>query len=365
MNVFRKIMCILSIPLPSFLRVRFLKVLGYDIDQKAIIKPFSAVLVKNIKLGAYAKIDSFVVIAGLRNIVLKEHSTIQRFTYISGGHSFKLGQRSLIGSRCIVNTASGDIEFGEYSALAPRSSIYTHGTFLPVTLGYSTKNKGVKVGDYCWIMQSSSISPGVNIGSNSIVLPGSTIVKKVPDNIVVYDTPMDRKTFPIEVFRKELNDNELLDLIREISIAFFKALLKSKVITFYSDHGTHIILKDKMTTYKVVFDKPTSVIDLANGNSGTTFFWSFNIDKEILKTTQYFVLDFLHLYHSSVVIPKICTNLNQFICSGYGLKFIDIKYSHDDYNILSYGEPDAKVVSPSLRVDISTQGILQERNITE
>ena len=163
----------------------------------------------------------------------------------------------------------------------------------------------------------------------------------------------------------ELNDNELLDLIREISIAFFKALLKSKVITFYSDHGTHIILKDKMNTYKVIFDKPTSVIDLANGNSGTTFFWSFNIDKEILKTTQYFVLDFLHLYHSSVVIPKICKNLNQFMCSEYGLKFIDIKYSHDDYNILSYGEPDAKVVSPSLRVDISTQGILQERNITE
>ncbi len=43
----------------------------------------------------------------------------------------------MVGSRCVINAGAGDVEIGEYSAFAPRSSIYTHGTFLPATLWLS------------------------------------------------------------------------------------------------------------------------------------------------------------------------------------------------------------------------------------
>ncbi|MBK9737120.1 MAG: hypothetical protein IPO92_20080 [Saprospiraceae bacterium] len=95
----------------------------------------------------------------------------------------------------------GNVEIGEYSALAPRSDLFSW-FILPATLGYSYKNSGVKIGDFCWIMQNTSIGPGVTIQSNTIILPGSVIVKNIPADVVVFDSPIQRKSFPIYFLRK-------------------------------------------------------------------------------------------------------------------------------------------------------------------
>ena len=179
MSKIKIIILIITTIFPSSIRIMLMNLLGYKINRNARLKIFSVILAKDIRIEAFAKIDSFVVIAGLDRLIMREYTAIQRFTYISGNHLFKMNKRAMVGSRCVISAGAGDIELGEYSALAPRSSIYTHGTFLPITHGYSRTNNGVKIGDFCWIMQCSSIGPGVIIDSNSIILPGSSIVKNI------------------------------------------------------------------------------------------------------------------------------------------------------------------------------------------
>ena len=224
MSKIKNIILVISTIFPSSIRILLMNLLGYKINRKARLKIFSIILAREISIEAYAKIDSFVVIAGLDKISYERIYAIQRFTYISGNNLFKINKRSMVGSRCVINAGAGDVEIGEYSAFAPRSSIYTHGTFLPATLGYPTTNNGVKIGDYCWIMQGSSIGPGVIIESNSIILPGSSIVKNIPANVVVYDTPTQRKSFSIYFFKRKLDETELISLIKEITINYLNEL---------------------------------------------------------------------------------------------------------------------------------------------
>ena len=311
---------------PSSIRIILMNILGFNVDSKAKLKIFSIIIAKNINIKAYAKIDSFVVIAGLDSLIMNENSAIQRFTYISGNHLFKLNKRGMVGSRCVISAGAGDIEIGEYSALAPRSSIYTHGTFLPVTLGYPTTNKAVKIGDYCWIMQNSSIGPGVSIESNSIILPGSSIVKNVPGNLVVYDTPTQRKSFPIYFFRKKPDDTELINLIKEITVNYLTTLKSKNIKLDFTTENEAINIKYmKNKYYKILFSKITPQ-SLAYDEKIVYIYFYFEIDLEIMKSRNYICYDFKKIIKSYTKLPEFLKEFDDFAFNNYGLKFIDADY---------------------------------------
>ena len=313
----RKILLILSVFLPGKFRVLMLNSLGYKVSLKAKLAPFSIILVKDVLIEANARIESFTIIAGLKSLTMGSSSSISRFTYISGNGNLNMKNRSFIGSRCILNTNCGDIQLGEYSALSPRSTVVTHGTFLPVTHGYSFKNKGVSIGSYSWIMQNTSIGPGVKIGSNTIVLPGSVVVKQVKDETVVYDTPVDRKTFPMGMFKKELTIDNLDNLVKEITISFMEYLVKKKRIASYVHIENEIQIKSKKQNLVIHFKKPT--INCTDQNS---CYFSHNIDSKIINSAKVFVLDFSKLSCSNVSSPKILKDYNGYMFYEYGLKFL-------------------------------------------
>jgi len=319
----KKVLMLLSVFLPGKLRIYFLNCLGHEISSKAILAPFSILLVKKMLIDENAKIDSFSFIVGLKTLTLKQASGISRFTYISGGGTIHLNNRSLIGSRCVINTGSGDVIFGEYSVLAPRSSIYTHGTFLPVTHGYSGKNKGVQIGSYTWIMQNSSIGPGVKIGSNIIVLPGSTIVKGIQDNMVVFDTPVERKTFPIALFKKELSVDDLEKLIKEITISYLKHLIEEKKIIDFEAKENEILVLTKKGDNLLINLLSNSNIDKIDIKRGLNHcFFGHNLDKNLLMNNKTYILDFLNIQKSLCNPPKVIKDIEAYMFYEFGLKFI-------------------------------------------
>jgi len=326
MNNIKIIILAISTIFPSGLRILLMNLMGYKVNRKARLKIFSVILATDISIEAFAKIDSFVVIAGLDRLVMQEYTAIQRFSYISGNHLFKINKRSMVGSRCVINAGAGDVEIGEYSAFAPRSSIYTHGTFLPATLGYPITNKGVKIGDFCWIMQGTSIGPGVIIESNSIILPGSTIVKNIPDNVVVYDTPTQRKSFPIYFFKKKLDDTELLDLIKKITINYLNTLkLKNKKLDFTIHNDVINVKYKKNKNYKIFFSKINSTVVNHNKNETHIYFY-YDLDIEMMKNKQYICYDFKNIVKSYPSLPAILNKFQDYAFAYYGLKFIDIDY---------------------------------------
>jgi acetyltransferase-like isoleucine patch superfamily enzyme len=311
---------------PSSIRIPVMNLLGYKISRKARLKIFSVILARDIIIDAFAKVDSFVVIAGLDKLIMKEYSAIQRFTYISGNFLFKISKRSMVGSRCVINAGAGDVEIGEYSAFAPRSSIYTHGTFLPATLGYPTTNNGIKIGDYCWIMQSSSIGPGVIIDSNSIILPGSSIVKNIPGNMVVYDTPIERKKFPIYFFKKKLDDADLVSLIKEITISYLNMLkLKNISLDFTIDYDVINVTYQKNKKYKILFSEINSnTISVNNEITQIHFYYDFDIT--LLNIKKYVFYDFKRIVKGYPKLPGLLNKFDDYAFAHYGLKFIDIDY---------------------------------------
>lgn len=303
-----------------------MNLLGYKINRKARLKIFSIILAREISIEAFAKIDSFVVVAGLDKFVMKEYSAIQRFTYISGNSLFKINKRSMVGSRCVINAGAGDVEIGEYSAFAPRSSIYTHGTFLPATLGYPNTNNGVKIGDFCWIMQGSSIGPGVIIESNSVILPCSSIVKNIPGNVVVYDTPTQRKSFSIYFFKKKLDEPELIGLIKEITINYLNELKsKNNEIDFTIDDEVISINFKKNKHYKIFFSKinPTT---LSYNKGARHIYFYYDIDNKIMKNKLHICYDFKNIVKSYPELPEVLKKFDDYAFAHYGLKFIDIDY---------------------------------------
>lgn len=316
----------MSTILPSGLRIRLLNLLGFKINTKAKLNLLSIIIVNDIYIGAFAKIDSFVIVAGLDKLIMEEYSAIQRFTVISGNHDFKIKKRAMVGSRCVINAGAGNIEIGEYSALAPKSSIYTHGTFLPVTLGYSRTNKGIMIGDYCWIMQNTSIGPGVQIESNSIILPGSSIVKNIPGDLVVYDSPVERKKFPIYFFKKKLEDLELVELIKEITINYLNSLKPGTCeIQFSEDKNVLLIKHLKQKNYKIYFTGICSKVPDKNDRTVSIFFY-YDFDIELMKSKQYICYDFKRIINSSPKQPEILRDFDDYAFFHYGLKFMDVDY---------------------------------------
>ena len=311
---------------PSSFRIRLLNLMGFKINTKAKLKLFSIVLVNDINIGAFAKIDSFVLIAGLDKLIMEEYSAIQRFTYISGKHQVKIGKRAMIGSRSAISTSAGNIEIGEYSALAPRSTIHTHGTFLPVTLGYPNKNCGVKIGNFCWIMHSSSISPGVTIESNSIILPGSMVTKDVPGNSVVFDTPVQRKTFPLYFFKKKVDDLELINMIKEITINYLTQLKsKNAKVEFSIEDEVILVQRNKSKYYKIFFSDFNSEV-MTNAKDVTLIYFYYDLSLEIMQKKQFVFYDFRRIIKSYAKIPEILSEFDDFVFFNYGLRFTDISY---------------------------------------
>lgn len=313
--------------MPCDLRVRFLRFLGYKIGKKAIIKPFSILLAKEIEIRDHAKVDNFAIIAGLGRLFMDHYSAISRFTYISGKHNLVVGPKSLVGSRSIVSTSGGDVVFGNYSVLAPRSTIHTHGTFLPVTLGYGSKNKGVTIGDYVWIMQSTSIGPGVNIDSNSIILPGSSIVKNIPKNIVVFDSPVDRKQFPINFFKKELSDIELRKMVVEMTTAYLDSLKnKGRIQGFSLENDLFIITMKRRKKIFIFLDRsPQNETSFPIEGSAICIF-GVNLGLQKISASPYFTVDFKAITTNSVPPPKEFGNFHVFMAFEYGMRFSDVLY---------------------------------------
>jgi sugar O-acyltransferase (sialic acid O-acetyltransferase NeuD family) len=81
-----------------------------------------------------------------------------------------------IGEFSILNTGSSldhDSRMGQFSSLAPRA----------VTGG------GVRIGDFSAIAIGAVISHSIAVGDHTVVGAGATVLKDVPDRVVVYGTP--------------------------------------------------------------------------------------------------------------------------------------------------------------------------------
>ena len=130
----------------------------------------------------------------MTNEVGKEYNN---FCIIRGKKFIKIGKDVWIGYFCLVD-GSGGLEIGNHVTLSSGVHVYTHDSSYyrknnlekdPID-GNHVNKAPVRIGDNVQIGANSIILPGVSIGNNVIVGALSLVNKDLPDDCVAYGSPI-------------------------------------------------------------------------------------------------------------------------------------------------------------------------------
>ncbi len=185
--MFKKFVSLLCVILPSA-PTRFLyRLCGRRIGKNARLPALSYIHADEMSLGNDVDIRRFVFIR-VHRLSVGANSIISYGTQIKGPASFTCKDNSYLGIHCIFHCLE-DVSLGFYSGLGPRCTVYTHGSFLPVTMGYPAKFAPVVIEDFVWIAMEVAIMPGAHIESNCIINPGVVISSRVKSNSLIQQNP--------------------------------------------------------------------------------------------------------------------------------------------------------------------------------
>jgi acetyltransferase-like isoleucine patch superfamily enzyme len=196
----KKLVAILCVVLPSS-PTRFLyRLCGHRIGRNVKMPLLTYVHAEEISLGNDADIRRLVYIS-VRKLAVGANAIISYGTQIKGKASFICGDNSFFGIHCIVHCAE-DVSFGFYSGLGPRCTVYTHGSFLPVTLGNPAKFAPVVIEDFVWIAMAVTIMPGAHIERNCIINPGVVVQGRLKSNSIIQQDPAHYATYDLARLQK-------------------------------------------------------------------------------------------------------------------------------------------------------------------
>ena len=119
------------------------------------------------------------------------------FCIIRGEQFIKFGKDVWIGYFCLID-GSGGLEIGDKVSISSGVHIYTHSSMNyrkndlkkdPIN-GTHIDRAPVKIGNNVQIGANSIVLPGVTIGNNVIIGALSLVNKDIPDNSVAYGSPI-------------------------------------------------------------------------------------------------------------------------------------------------------------------------------
>ena len=130
-------------------------------------------------IGDFSKIasNSFVKVSFSINhlgkyISIGEHTSIGEFAHLGGAGGLA------IGDNCII---------GPYFSCHPENhNFHEEGKLFRLQ---GVKQRGISIGNNCWIGAKVTILDGVCIGNNCVIAAGAVVNKNIPDNAVVAGVP--------------------------------------------------------------------------------------------------------------------------------------------------------------------------------
>jgi len=204
--------------LPSVIKVPLYKLAGANIGKGVSIGFGSFILASSfskVSIGNYSQIRQFTFII-CSNVSIGNYTEIAMLVWIWGAGRLEVGNKCYIGPRCIINLRRNDFKMGEYSGLGPGSIVYTHGQWLPYTQGWPRTYGDVVLEDYAWVPAKVFLSPGVKVGTKSIVGSGAVITRDIPPHSFAAGVPA-KVIQPIDKIVNLVDQDELLKRAVEIA----------------------------------------------------------------------------------------------------------------------------------------------------
>jgi len=173
-----RIAAILAFFLPSFWTRSLYRLVGHRVGKNTKLPFLSFICAEQIELGNDIDIRPFVFIS-VTKLNLGSNTIVSFGSQIKGDKGFYTGDNCFIGPHTIIH-CDEDVRFGFYSGVGPRCTIYTHGSFLPVTLGYPAVFASVVLEDFVWTAMGVLFQPGAHVESNCIINSGVVVSGQVP-----------------------------------------------------------------------------------------------------------------------------------------------------------------------------------------
>lgn len=215
----KQIVSLLCFLLPSFFSCQLLKLLGHKIGRNACLSIFSYIYADKVEIGNDVVIRPFVFIH-VQELSIGADSLISFGSLIKGCKKFSTKGKNFIGVFCLIN-CDENVTIGYYSGIGPRSVVYTHGSFLPITMGYPAKFEEVVLEDYVWVAMAVRILPGTHIESNCIINPGVVLKSTVKANSLVEFQPAAfsmKNLHRVQIFLKKRLHNQLPKFIEDFLV---------------------------------------------------------------------------------------------------------------------------------------------------
>jgi maltose O-acetyltransferase len=122
---------------------------------------------------------------------LGQETTIEPPFFCDFGSHIYLGQFNCLNTGCAILDGA-EVRFGDHVGCGPNVQIYTATHPLDAKLReVRDRNyaKPIRIGSHVWIGGASIICPGVSIGDNTTIGPGSVVAKDIPANVFAAGNP--------------------------------------------------------------------------------------------------------------------------------------------------------------------------------
>ena len=166
--------------LPSCLTRVLFRLVGHRVGRNTRLPVFTYIFAEHVELGNDVDIRHFVFVS-LKTVVIGNNTILSFGTQVTGKKGFETGDNCFVGAHTIIH-CDENVGFGFYSGVGPHSMIYTHGSFLPATLGYPVAFAEVILEDFVWSAMRVSFLPGAHVERNCIINPGVVVSGRVPAN---------------------------------------------------------------------------------------------------------------------------------------------------------------------------------------
>ena len=263
----KEIVSVLSFLLPSFATRVLYRLLGHKIGKNAQLPVLSYIYADEIEIGNDVDIRPFVFIR-VGKLSIGNNTIVSFGSQIKGEKAFSTKGNNFIGAHCLINCEE-DVTLGFYSGLGPRCTVYTHGSFLPVTKGYPAKFEKIVLEDFVWIAMTVTILPGTHVESNCIVNPGVVLKSRIKSNTLIEIKPTIFSTVNLNKLQKFLtksNSEHLRKIISGFSTYCKMDLIHNEEENSFSS-GEKYLFKyfAETNTIELIFDNKKKITyDLEN-----------------------------------------------------------------------------------------------------
>lgn len=177
-KIWVKLAAILGVFLPSGPTRAVFRLVGHKVGRNTKLPFFSFVCANRLELGNDVDIRPFVFVS-VSELTIGSNTIVSFGCQIKGEKGFHAGDNCFLGPHTIIH-CDENVRFGFYSGVGPRCIIYTHGSFLPVTMGYPAVFAEVVLEDFVWTAMGVLFLPGAHVEQNCIINPGVVVSGRVP-----------------------------------------------------------------------------------------------------------------------------------------------------------------------------------------